>query len=71
MPHFGMTEQVSFSYFSYHLSVSIFGIVDVTRDKKYIYITDKMQGGSKNSDHTISYFYQYDTDKFNFYFMFL
>lgn len=59
MPHFGSSPQVSFSFFSYHLAITIFGIIDATRDKKYIYLTDKLQAGSKNSDHTITYLYQY------------
>lgn len=58
MPHFGTTEQVSFAFFSYHIAVSIFGIVDKTRNKNYLYLADKLQAGAKNSDHTISYFYQ-------------
>lgn len=59
MPHFGSMEQVSFSFFSYHLPISIFGIVDETRNKKFIYLADKLQAGAKSSDHTITYFYQY------------
>ncbi len=59
VPYFGKTEQVGFSFFSYHLPISIFGIVDVTRDKKYVYITDKYQGGSKSGNHTSNYMIQY------------
>jgi hypothetical protein len=59
LPHFGATAQVSFSFFSYHLAISIFGIVDATREKKYIYLSDKLQAGAKSSDHTINYLYQY------------
>ncbi len=59
LPHFRKTPQVSFSFFSYHLGISIFGLIDATREKNYLYFTDKLQAGAKNSDHTISYIYQY------------
>lgn len=41
------------------MPISIFGAVDETRQKNYAYLSDKQQAGSKNSDHTISYLYQY------------
>lgn len=58
VPHFGNTEQVSFSFFSYHVSVSIFGIVDASRKKNFIYLTDKLQAGSKRGNHTVNYLIQ-------------
>lgn len=59
VPYFGKTEQVSFSFFSYHLPISIFGLVDVTRNKKYVYLTDKYQAGSKSGNHTSNFILQY------------
>lgn len=58
VPHFGKTEQVSFTFFSYHLSISIFGIVDATRQQNYVYIADKLQG-SKSGNYTVNYVIQY------------
>lgn len=58
VPHFGKTAQVSFSFFSYHLAISIFGVVDKTRGKNYVYLVDKLQAGPKNGDHTVSYLFQ-------------
>ena len=59
VPYFGKTEQVGFSFFSYHLPISIFGLIDVTRGKKYVYITDKYQAGSKSGNHTCNFIIQY------------
>ena len=36
VPHFGKTEQVSFMFFLYHLALSIFGIIDATREKNLL-----------------------------------
>ena len=55
LPLFGYSPQVAFTYFSYHISVSIFGVVDLSRNKKYAYITDKYQFGSKSANHTVNY----------------
>ena len=53
MPTFGKSEQVSFTYFSYHLSMVIFGIVEPATKKNFVYITDKLQAGSKDGNHTV------------------
>lgn len=59
MPHFGNSDQVSFTFFSYHLAIGIFGIVDTSRDKKYVYLFDKLQAGAKSGNHTINFLLQY------------
>ena len=58
VPHFGKSEQVSFSFFSYHLALSVFGIVNATFGKKCVYIADKLQAGLKSGNHTINYLLQ-------------
>ena len=58
VPHFGKSEQVSFSFFSYHLALSIFRIVNATFGKKCVYIADKLQAGAKSGNHTINYLLQ-------------
>lgn len=58
VPHFGKTEQVGFEFFMYHLSLGVFGIVDATQQLKYGYITDKLQAGAKDGNHTINYITQ-------------
>lgn len=58
MPHFGKTEQVSFTFFSYHLALTICGIVDATRGKNFVYLTDKLQAGAKSGNHTSNYMTQ-------------
>ncbi len=59
LSHFKKTPHVSFSFFSYHLNISIFGLIDTIRKKNYLYFTDKLQAGVKNNDYIISYLYQY------------
>jgi hypothetical protein len=70
LPYFGKSEQVGFTFFSYHLPITIFGIVDASREKNYCYLTDKLQSGSKSGNVTLNYIIRYKhTNKINSFFM--
>jgi hypothetical protein len=50
---------VGFTFFSYHLPITIFGVVDASREKNYCYLTDKLQSGSKSGNVTLNYLLRY------------
>ena len=50
---------MGFTFFSYHLPISIFGIVDASRDKNFCYIADKLQAGPKSGNMTLNYIIEY------------
>jgi len=37
------------------LSIGIFGIVDASKNKDYIYLFDKLQAGAKSENHTVNF----------------
>lgn len=60
-PHFGASEQVGFTYFSYKICCIIMGLVaHEPIPKNYIYICDKFAAGDKNGNHTTNYLLKYE-----------
>jgi len=41
------------------LPVTIFGIVDASREKNYCYLADKLQAGPKSGNTTLNYLIRY------------
>ena len=61
LPYWGESPQPAKTYYQMKLVCDGFGIVDHSQQKNYTYLCDELAAGSKNSDHTISFF-QHFTD---------
>ena len=56
LPYWGESPQPAKTYYQMKLVCDVFGIVDHSQQKSYTYLCDELAAGSKNSDHTISFF---------------
>jgi hypothetical protein len=56
----GHSAQISSLYFMNKLSISVFGLVEHSTNagKCFFYLSDKMQGGAKSSNHILNYLMQ-------------
>ena len=56
LPHWGASAQPSKTYYMMKLVCDVFGIVDHSSGKKYVYVCDETAAGPKSTDHTLTFF---------------
>ena len=56
LPHWGASAQPSKTYYMMKLGCDVFGTVDHSSGKKYVYVCDETAAGPKSTDHTLTFF---------------
>lgn len=59
VPHWGQTAQPGKTYYYQKIMHHVFGIVDSSNSRKYVYVVDETVGGDKDSDHVCSFLFDY------------
>ena len=59
LPHWGSSPQPGKTYYQKKMVYDIFGIVDESWNRKYVYVSHERTTGTKNSNLTHNYFHHY------------
>jgi len=62
LPFWGESPQPAKTYYQKKIVYDVFGLVDESWDRKYVYVSNEKFTGAKNSDHTINYLHHYFTN---------